>query len=467
MTFLDLQGKMTAVLGYGLEGAAVTEYLLKHGVKPVLFDQKPWQNWPIEEQETIKKLGLNFIFGPDAFKELAGFDIAFRSPGIPLSNKDLMRIKNLSITSQTKWFFDNCPAKIIGVTGTKGKGTTASLIKEMLDNHRKASNLSFQTYLTGNIGKIGALEILDELTAEDWVIYELSSFQLQDLKKSPHIAVILMVTSEHLDYHNSLDEYVKAKQSIAEFQTPSDAAVINADYPNSVKIGKLGAGKKYFYSINPSSSDFGSKITYDIFQKDGVITVPDSSFKLHTSQLALRGRHNWENVCAAIGVGKILGIDDNIISSSVLNFKGLEHRLEFVAEKQGIKFYNDSFSTTPETAIAAINSFSEPEIIILGGSSKYSDFDLLGQAIVQKQNVKALIIIGKETDRILSAIQAGGGTRAQFLTAAENMEQIFKQLRSVAKQGDVVLLSPACASFDMFQNYKQRGEIFKSQVALW
>src|SRR5258708_3108392 len=230
MNIQDLQGKLVAVLGYGQEGEAVTNYLIKHGVTPVLFDQKPWDKWEKEKQEEIKKLKVNFVFGPDAFKELAGFDLAFRSPGIPLSNPDLFKYSNhpvprqagghsslkgdggLQITSQTKWFFDHCPAKIIGVTGTKGKGTTSVLIYEILRQKSQMTNSKYQTYLTGNIGKEQPLDFLDSLTKDDWMVYELSSFQLQDLDQIPHIGVALMLTTEHLDYHRSNQQYRSAKE---------------------------------------------------------------------------------------------------------------------------------------------------------------------------------------------------------------------------------------------------------------
>jgi len=451
-----------AVLGYGQEGKAVTSYLIKHGIKLVLFDQKSWKDWDEIEKLEIRKLGVNFIFGPDCFKELKGFDAAFRSPGIKLSdigpniplghNAFKGRGESsagMTISSQTKWFFEHCPCKIIGVTGTKGKGTTASLISEILKMQCQISNFKFQIHLTGNIGKIQPLEILDELKPDDYVVYELSSFQLQDLTQSPHIAVVLMVTSEHLDYHTDQKEYVDAKSAITRLQTADDFAVINSDYPNSVKIGELGKGKKVYFNRQTELSDI-----------------------LETKDLQLRGAHNLENVRAAVSVGKILGIPDDIIRKAVMGFKGLEHRLEFVAEKNGVKFYNDSFSTTPETAIAAIEAFIEPEILILGGSSKNSDFTELGKTIAAKKNIKAVILIGQEAGKIKSAIKTltpnpsprGRGETLAILEGAKNMAEIFEQIKSVAAPGDVVLLSPACASFGMFKSYVDRGNQFKDAV---
>ncbi|MEK7618545.1 MAG: Mur ligase family protein, partial [Patescibacteria group bacterium] len=354
MVIKNLKNKLIAVLGYGQEGEAVARYLLKHGIQPVLFDQRPWEDWTETKKLEIKKLGVNFIFGPDAFLELTGFDVAFKSPGI---RPKLITDSKLLITSQTKYFFENCAAKIIGVTGTKGKGTTSALVYEILSLSLRGSasdrsNLNLEerlllhsdalmarngnpiAYLTGNIGKQQPLDILDDLNPNDWIIYELSSFQLQDLDKSPHIAVVLMITSEHLDYHKDNNEYISAKSAITKFQGSDDIAIINEAYPASVQIGKQGRGKKIYFSAKK---------------------IPELIDK---SKIQLRGEHNLENIAAAAAVGTALGINTGAINAAAANFKGLEHRLEFVGESQGIKFYNDSFSTTPETAIAGIRSFT-------------------------------------------------------------------------------------------------------------
>lgn len=446
---------MIAVLGYGKEGQAVTKYLLKHGIKPVLFDQRPWEGWNEADRLKIKDLNIPFVFGPQCFKELAGFKVAFRSPGIKLLDEDLVKWqkKGLALTSQTKWFFEHCPATIVGVTGTKGKGTTASLIYEVikcsLPIYRPAGGLINQAttgsvYLTGNIGKEQPLDFLDQLTSADKIVYELSSFQLQDLDKSPHVGVVLMVTQEHLDIHKDINEYVSAKEAIVKFQTPDDFEIINEDYPQSLAIGKLGKGRKIYFSKN-KFKDYGLEI------KD----------------LQLRGEHNLENISAAIEAAKALDVPMEVIRQVVMSFKGLKHRLEFVVEKKGVKFYNDSFSTTPETAIAAIKAFTEPEILILGGSSKKSDFTELGKTIASQPNIKTLIIIGQEGPAILAAINQNGGFHGKILTGAASMEEIFTQIRQEAGAGDAVILSPACASFGMFKNYQERGDEFRRLAELF
>ena len=448
----NLKNKLVAVLGYGQEGKATARYLIKHGVTPVLFDQKPWEQWKQGEKDEIKALGVNFIFGPDCFKELTGFDIAFRSPGIRL---DQVTSDKLQVTSQTKWFFEHCPSKIIGITGTKGKGTTATLISEILKLQFKISSLKFKIHLTGNIGEAQPFDFLDDLTPNDWIIYELSSFQLQDLDKSPHIAVVLMITSEHLDYHKNLDEYVEAKTAITKFQGPNDFAIYNIDYPASIKIGEIGKGTKIQISRE-------QKLEQGCFvDGDKIIlkNIVGTNFQLPTSDVLLKGSHNLENICAAVAAAAHAGASKDVIQKAINTFKGLSHRLELVTEKQGIKFYDDSISTTPETAVAAINSFFEPLILILGGSSKNSDFSELGNTIKKTKNIKAIILIGEEADSIKTSLD---GFKGQILENAKNMQEIFRQIKQVASSGDVVLLSPACASFDMFKDYKDRGEQFKN-----
>jgi UDP-N-acetylmuramoylalanine--D-glutamate ligase len=332
------------------------------------------------------------------------------------------------ITSKTKLFFQYSPTKnIIGVTGTKGKGTTTTLIYEMLKAGGK------EVFIGGNIGKPLFSEI-DSMTPKSWVVIEMSSFQLIDMEVSPHIAVVLMVTQEHLDWHKDNDEYVRAKGSITKFQGANDFVVVNKDYPNSVKIGQMGKGQKVWVS----GRDWAG-------------------------QMRLRGEHNRENMAAAAAAAKIAGVQYLVINKVAGEFKGLEHRLEEVATVGGVMYFDDSFSTVPETTMAAIKAFNEPVVLIAGGSEKGSDFTELGKVIVGAKNVRAVLVIGLMAERISRAIQqAGGGV--EVMPGGETMGQIVHKAHDIARAGDVVVLSPAAASFDMFKNYKDRGVQFKSQV---
>ncbi|MBI4039556.1 UDP-N-acetylmuramoyl-L-alanine--D-glutamate ligase [Candidatus Daviesbacteria bacterium] len=451
---MGFAGKKVAVLGLGIEGLSTVEWLQKQGADITILDQKTEDQLAGNVGEKITSWKLEPILGPKYLDSLDQFDVIVRSPGIRPDLPPLLAAakKGVKITSQTKLFFDLCQAPIIGVTGTKGKGTTATLIYEILKAVGK------KVFLGGNIGR-PPLDFLDDVTGDSWVILELSSFQLMDLTKSPHIGVVLMVTSEHLDWHKNTQEYLSAKEPVVSYQTNNDFAVIAQDYPNSMYYASQTRGQVFIFS-RLAKVDHGVWVEKDSFwYSDGDIKQKI----MPIGGVALPGRHNWDNVAAAICVAKILSIDNKVIGRAIANFKGLEHRLEKVAEVAGVTYYNDSFSTTPETTIAAIAAFDRPEILILGGSSKGSDFRKLGQVIKNSQNVKAIIGIGVEWPTIKKAVSSQLPA-ISFIEDCKDMKQVVQAASKIAQPGDVVLLSPACASFDMFKNYKIRGEQFKEEV---
>jgi UDP-N-acetylmuramoylalanine--D-glutamate ligase len=392
--------------------------------------------------------------GEDSLAGLDKYDLVFRSPGVKISTLEKFVSKE-KITSQIKIFFDLCPSEIIGVTGTKGKGTTSSLIYEMLKKQ------GFDAYIGGNIG-LPPFEFLDKLTAQSKVVLELSSFQLIDLKKSPHIAVMLMITREHLDYHGSVEEYIDAKRNLVKQQSEKDFAILNRDYPATNESDIHTSGKVFHVSREREAMGEGC------FVRDGKVWLRVDGQEtqiIDTNEILLPGKHNWENVCAATMASHLAGVSKENIAFVLKTFKGLEHRLELVATVNGVRYYDDSFSTTPETAIAAIEAFKEPEILILGGSSKNSDFSELGLVISKAENVKLIIGVGVEWERIKAQI-AESLSPIPVIEGAKDMTTIVAAIYKLAVSGDVVLLTPACASFDMFKNYKDRGEQFKAQVAL-
>jgi UDP-N-acetylmuramoylalanine--D-glutamate ligase len=450
---MDFDGKKIAVIGTGLEGLSSAEFFSKQGACVFVLDQKGEDEIEKEKLEKITHFAKKFIGGNDYLKNLSGYDLIVRSPGV---RRDLSEIidaekKGTIVTSQTKLFFDACPGKIIGVTGTKGKGTTSSLIYDILKEAGK------EVFLAGNIGK-PPLDLIDGISEKSLVVLELSSFQLIDLEKSPHIAVVLMITSEHLDWHKSSEEYVKAKGSIVKFQTENDFAVINADFEKSKRIGNLSKAKKYYFSTK-------SKVERGTFVENDRIFIAGDELRefLNTREVKIPGEHNLQNITAAVTVADVLGVQIEKIKKAVLEFKGLPHRLEFVGDKNGISFYNDSASTNPETAIAAIRSFKNPKILILGGSSKNSDFKELGR-IIAAENVKAVILIGEEAKRIKQSIKEAnfGG---QIVEGIGQMRDIVSKAFELAGDGDIVILSPACASFDQYKNYSDRGEKFKLAIS--
>ena len=370
------------------------------------------------------------VIDPFKNQDLTGYNLIFRSTGIWRLHSRILAAKTAGaeISSATKLFFRLCPCPIIGVTGTKGKGTTASLIRTILTAGGK------QGFLAGNIGR-PMLALLPQLYASSFICLELSSFQLQDLTISPHIAVVLNITQDHLDIHRSLQEYRQAKTNLVRWQTPADHAVINRASPVSRSFSRLTRAQIHWFN--------------------------DRLTGLDLKQLQLIGRHNLENISAALTVAAICGIPRPVALRAVYNFKGLEHRLELVREFQEVRYYNDSASTTPETAIAAIKAFTQPLVIILGGSDKRADYSLLGKTIITSKQVKAVVLIGKMGPKIGEAL---AGFPGKIIKGARSMKQILNQAKAVAAAGDVVLLSPGCASFDLFKNYRDRGEQFKKNV---
>jgi len=405
--FVGFERKV-AILGYGLEGQDAERYFKNKKAKIKILDQK---------------------FDKDYLKNLGEYDLVVRSPGVYPYKPEL---KNINVTTPIQIFFDNCPARIIGVTGTKGKGTTSTLIYEILKNAGK------DIYLAGNIGK-PYLELLPIISPTSYIVLELSSFQLIDLTKSPHIAVVLNITLDHMDWHKSREEYVSSKKNIVRYQTVSDLAIINSEYEVPKSFSDLTRAKVILFSK--------SKLE-----------------KKYKENLLLRGEHNLENIAAAVSVSKVLGIKEDIILKSVREFKGLEHRLELVKEVGGVTFYNDSFATGPQPTIAAIRSFAEPITLILGGSDKGLSYDELGKEIAANKQVNKVIIIGQVGPLIIRSLNGAGFRGSIINLRLKPMVKIVENAFRNTPRGGVVLLSPAAASFDMFKNYKDRGSQFKEAV---
>ncbi len=463
---MEFQVKKVAILGFAIEGQAMTDLLLTRGAIITVFDEK---EIALELRQKYEAQSVTFHIG--LFGDLTQFDYVSRTPGIRLERAEIQQaIKaGVVIISNTKLFLAEAKGLVIGVTGTKGKGTTAQLLYNIISSARD------QVFLGGNIGK-SPLQFLDQLNDNSITILELSSFQLADVTKSPQIAVVLMVTSEHLDYHLSQEEYIEAKAGITKFQTENNTVIYNVGYPASVKIAQQSKAKKFGVAVGtaPRLAEATAKrvelsspqnAEANCFVRDGSFIVQLNGVEesiMPVSDISLVGQHNWENVCAAILTAKVLQIDNEHIISAVKAFKGLEHRLEFVSEVNGVKYYNDSISTTPESAIAAIKAFDQPKVLILGGSSKHSDFTELGKVIQTSSSIKAIIGIGDEWMNIKQAI---GVTKIQLIEGCQTMAEIMSAMQKIATSGDVVILSPACASFGLFTDYKDRGRQFKEGVS--
>lgn len=424
-----------AIAGYGLEGKASFSYWNKPKHELTIVD----------ERESIDDLpeGVPTMLGADAFAKLGGFDFVIRTAGLAPSKI----VTDGKVWSATNEFFAKCPASIIGVTGTKGKGTTASLIASIAQAAGKT------VHLVGNIGA-PALEVLGAVAPDDIVVYELSSFQLWDVEKSPHIAVVLMIEPDHLDVHASFEEYVTAKANIRRYQQEDDYCIY---HPTN----------KWSHQIATESNNEGNAARYGIAD-DGQVYVKENTFFIQDTvicrvdALQIAGLHNQQNACAAISAVLQAGIDLEAVEQGLRTFNGLDHRLKFVKEVNSIKYYDDSIATTPGSAIAAIKAFSEPKILILGGSSKGADFNELAQ-VAATSNVKHIFLIGEEATNLSVALNATGLT-STVLDSTLTMNDIVEQTKNHATSGDVVILSPACASFGMFKNYADRGDQFIAAV---
>ncbi|OGG34519.1 UDP-N-acetylmuramoylalanine--D-glutamate ligase [Candidatus Gottesmanbacteria bacterium RIFOXYB1_FULL_47_11] len=455
------KNKSVAVLGLSIEGLDSVQFFRAQGAKICCSDRRTRQ----ELGETYTKLASvadEFQLGEAYLANLERFDVVVRTPGMSLRLPELAALtkSGKEITSATKLFFELSAAPIIGVTGTKGKGTTSTLIARTL------SAAGRKVWLGGNVG-VPLLSKIPDIQKSDIVVLELSSFQLEDLTKSPRVAVVLRTTQEHLvnqdtlasNFHPDREAYVDAKKSIVRYQNAGDTAVLNADDPTSSSFARETKGHALYFS----RTDYSSAA----FVRDHTVYLREGGKEQKIATLAgikLRGEHNLDNIAAAALALQAAGVPVDVIARSAAAFEGLEHRLETVATVGGVLYVNDSFSTVPETAIAAIESFTEPIILIAGGSEKGSDFTQLGQSIA-KGNVKALIAIGKMTTRIVQAARAAG-YKGAVVTGLRSMPEIITSAAKIAASGDVVLLSPAAASFDMFKNYKERGYQFKHEVSL-
>ncbi len=468
-----------AVIGFGVEGRALAAYFAARGEEVTVCDIA-------KKLEGVPK-GVALQTGAGYLKGMENFDVIFRSPGIPYLKGEFDTVRG-KLTSLTKYFFEHCPCPIVGVTGTKGKGTTSSLLYEMLKTAcSNASSIKLggrsarfaRVFLGGNIGH-PPLAFLDDLTKKDIVVLELSSFQLQDLKVSPHVAVVLGITPDHQDHHHNFEEYAEAKKNIVKFQGSGDIAIFDNDNEVAASFAKATKAKKRFFSIEKPVKEGGFVKVGSLVLKHGTT----GTIIGEKGRTKLIGEHNLKNILAAAVVAQELGVSVDIITKVVKEFPGLPHRLELVRDAGGVRYYNDSASTNHDTTIAAVRAFASPLIVILGGSEKNADFTLLGQEIARRLNVRAVILMGQTREKIERAIEeacAREETRRAEVTArtgrpqptraapldlilSESYQESFMVAKLLAESGDTVLLSPACASFDMFTDYKERGEIFRRFV---
>ncbi len=438
----SIKGKKVSVIGIGISNTPLIKYLVKLGAVVTAHDKKSEEALGSIAKE-LKNIGVELSLGDGYLDDLSA-DIIFKTPGLRYDEPHLLKARNNGsiITSEMEVFFEICPAKIIAVTGSDGKTTTTTLIYTML------KDAGYTCHLGGNIGT-PLMTKAEEMNETDFAVLELSSFQLHTISKGAHIAVITNITPNHLDWHKDYEEYIDAKKNIALYQTKEDILVTNYDNEETRKIGKNAKGKWR------SFSSCGDAL---VSLKNDVIYYKDEKI-LNINDIKIPGRHNVENYMAAIAaVYDIVGKD--VINKVAREFGGVPHRIEFVRTLDGVRYYNSSIDSSPNRTINTLKVFSDPVILIAGGKDKGIPYDEIGGPIIE--HVKTLILIGATSKVIDEAVRATGKTVPTFF--ANTYEEAVKLAKENAISGDIVLLSSASTSFDMFNNFEERGNLFKELV---
>ena len=443
--FTSLKDQKIAVLGLGVSNRPLVRLLLEFGCRVTGCDRTPREKLDAEVLE-LEKLGAKLSLG-DSYLDGVEANVLFRTPGMHPGNPAIqaLRDRGAKVTSEMEVFFEVCPCTLIAVTGSDGKTTTTTLVSEML----KASGKT--DWLGGNNGT-PLLPLCRQMKKEDFAVVELSSFQLMDMERSPQRALITNLAPNHLDIHKDMQEYVDAKKNIFRFQSADGMLVLNAD--NAITAGFRGNGETRFFSRRER--------TNCVWEENGVIYRRGEKL-LESREILIPGTHNIENYLAAIALVEGLATDD-AVRQVARNFGGVEHRIELVREKDGVRFYNDSIASSPSRTIAGLRSFPEKVILIAGGYDKHIPYDVLGPEICR--HVKKLYLGGATGPKIRAAVEAAPEYKPGFpeITDCRDFTEAVYAAAAGAKAGDVVLMSPASAAFDQFKNFMVRGEYFKKLV---
>ena len=439
--FTSLKDKKVAVLGLGVSNRPLVRLLLSFGCDVTGCDRTPREKLDAEVLE-LERLGCSLRLG-DGYLDGVEADIVFRTPGMHPANPAIEALRNrgAEITSEMEIFFEVCPCSILAVTGSDGKTTTTTLISEMLKAEGKT------VWLGGNIGT-PLLSHVPEMRDTDFAVVELSSFQLMGMRRSPHVAVITNLSPNHLDVHKDMEEYVEAKKNIYRFQKEADILVVNADNALTSICETVG--------INRSFSRLG---TGNVCLKNGII-CRDGVEVLNVKDILLPGVHNIENYMAAIAAVQGL-VSDETVRKVASSFGGVEHRIELVRIKDGVRFYNDSIASSPSRTIAGLRSFDQKVILIAGGYDKNIPYDVLGPEICA--HVKILVLGGATGPKIREAVENCAGEKPRIVECVDFAAAV-RAAADAAQSGDVVLMSPASAAFDQFKNFMVRGAFFKKMI---
>ena len=440
--FESLKGKRIAVFGLGVSNRPLVRLLLEFGCDCIGCDRTERENLD-EEVLELERMGCKLSVGEHYLEGLEA-DLVFRTPGMhpAIPALENLRAKGAEVTSEMEVFFEVCPCTILAITGSDGKTTTTTLVSEILKAAGK------KVWVGGNIGT-PLLPRVREMKDTDCCVVELSSFQLMDMKRSPHVALVTNLAPNHLDVHKDMEEYVEAKKNIFKFQNDTDILIINAD--NEITAPFMGNGITKAFSYQ--GKDAAVKLEGEMITRNGVPV-------LDKKDILLPGEHNVENYMAAIAAVEGLA-DDEIIRHVARTFGGVEHRIELVRIKDGVRYYNDSIASSPSRTIAGLRSFPEKVILIAGGYDKHIPYDVLGPEICE--HVKKVFLCGATGPQIRAAVENCGGEQPEMVDCGK-FENAVKAAAAAAQEGDVVLMSPASASFDEFKNFMVRGEFFKKLI---
>ena len=446
--------RKVAVIGLGVSNMPLLEYLYEKKAQVTVFDERTMDEIPSETINKINTYEFSYSFGKNCLEKLNGFNIIFRSPSCLPTRTELQKEaeRGAIVTTEVEMLMEMCPCKIVGITGSDGKTTTTSLINAILKKAR------YKTFLGGNIGT-PLFTKLPEMEPNDIVVLELSSFQLMNMHISPDIAIITNITPNHLNIHKDYQKYIDAKKCIFKNQNEKGILILNYDNDITRECAKEANGNVVFFS---------SKVKLDNgFIVDGNI-IKECNDKvrkhiLNTDEVILRGNHNFQNIATALAATKTL-VDTDIAVQAIKEFKPVEHRIEFVKEIDGVKWYNDSASSSPTRTISGINAFKENIILIAGGYDKNLEYEPLAKPVVDK--VSTLILIGQTAEKIYDVVKNESEKENKKINIymCDTLEQTIEIAKKSAKKGDVVLFSPASASFDMFKNFADRGHKFKDLV---
>lgn len=451
--FDEIKGKKVSVIGIGISHADLISRLRDRGAKITAHDKRTRAQLGEALCNNLEAQGVTLRLGPD-YLENVDAQIVLRTPGMKYHTPffDGLRQNGVAVTSEMELFFDLCPCKTIGVTGSDGKTTTTTLVSEILKEGGK------RVHVGGNIGR-PLFPVVQDIRPSDFAVAELSSFQLISMRRSPDISIITNITPNHLDIHKDMDEYVSAKRNIMQHQNAFSRTVLGVD--NEVAAGFAGdvRGQLFEFSLNHPVQ------TGAYLGGDGIIYASVNGKRtkiMHAGEISLPGMHNIANCLAAICA--VWGyVDLEAIVNVCMEFTGVEHRIEFVRELRGVKWYNDSIATSPTRTIAGLESFEQKVILLAGGYDKKIPFAPLAPKIVE--HVKTLILMGATAGKLEEAVKKCDGYHgAPVIVRAKNLEDAVEKASALAGEGDIVTLSPACASFDVYPNFEERGHHFKNLV---